>query len=346
MRIAQVVPLNESVPPRGYGGTERVVSYLTEELVALGHQVTLFATGDSVTSARLIVACPQSLRSEQSWPAVMAHYSRMLGQVIHFHSDFLNSTDFLQPFLFKHQITPHVTTLHWRLDIPELGPLYEEFRSMPVTSVTHAQREPLPWLNWQGTIHHGVPEQLYIFHGRDGMYLAFLGRLCQRKGPDRAIQIARQAGMKIKVAGNVLPGDQEYFDQVLAPLFQDPLVEFVGELGQDQKNEFLGDAHAVLFPIDWPEPFGIVVIEALACGTPVIAYRRGSVPEVIDDGVTGFIVDGIEDAVAAVARVTGLSRMRCRQAFEERFTASRMTRDYLAIYERLLQRPRIAIPRQ
>ncbi len=338
MRIAQVAPLYASVPPRKYGGTERVVSYLTEELVCLGHEVTLFASGDSVTTARLVAPSPRSLRAERHSATIMGHYARMLGQVshasasfdvIHFHIDFLHFP------LFDQQTTPHLTTFHWRLDNPDLLPLFEDYRNTPVVSVSDSQREPVPWLNWRGTVYHGLPEELYTCHDHAGTYLAFLGLLCPEKGVDRAIEIARRANREIKIAGRVGPQEREYFERVAKPLLDDPRVDFVGELEYSEIGEFLRGAYALLFPIDWPEPFGLVMIEAMACGTPTIAYRRGSVEEVIEDGVTGFIVEDIEEAVAAVERVPSLSRKRCREVFEERFTASRMAQDYLAIYRRL-----------
>jgi glycosyltransferase involved in cell wall biosynthesis len=340
MRIAQVAPLYESVPPKYYGGTERVVSYLTEELVRQGHEVTLFASGDSVTKARLVAPCRRSLRLDRQCQDQLAHHLLMLEQVfkdtsrfdiIHFHIDYLHFP------LSRRQSTPQVTTLHGRLDIPDLVPLYQEFAEMPVVSISDAQREPLPWLNWQGTVYHGLPEDLYSFRPEPGRYLAFLGRISPEKRVDRAIEIARRLDMPIKIAAKVDAVDREYFEDVVAPLLRDPRVEYLGEIGEGEKDEFLGNAYALLFPIDWPEPFGLVMIEAMACGTPVIAYRRGSVPEVMEEGVTGFIVQGLEDAVRAAERIPTLSRQRCRQLFEERFSATRMARDYLAIYQRLVE---------
>jgi glycosyltransferase involved in cell wall biosynthesis len=340
MRIAQVAPLYESVPPQCYGGTERVVSYLTEELVNQGHEVTLFASGDSVTNARLVAPCRRSLRLDPRCVDQLAHHILELElvlkdptrfDVIHFHIDYLHFP------LAHRQPTPHLTTLHGRLDIPDLVPLYEEFSEAPVVSISNAQREPLPWLNWQGTVYHGLPENLYRFQEIPGKYLAFLGRISPEKRPDRAIEIAKQVGMEIKIAAKVDKTDRPYFEDVVAPLLKDPLVDYVGELCDSDKNELLGNAYALLFPIDWPEPFGLVMIEAMACGTPVIAYRRGSVPEIIEDGVTGFIVDGLDDAVRAVEQVSALSRQRCRRLFEQRFCASRMAEDYLAIYQRLVE---------
>jgi len=340
LRIAQVAPLYESVPPKYYGGTERVVSYLTEELVRQGHEVTLFASGDSVTKAHLIAACRRSLRMDRHCLDQLAHHILMLEQVfklrdrfdiIHFHIDYLHF-----PLTRAHRV-PNLTTLHGRLDIPDLVPIYREFREMPVVSISNAQREPLPWINWQGTVYHGLPEDLYTYREEPGKYLAFLGRISPEKRVDRAIEIARKVGMEIQIAAKVDAVDRSYFEDVVEPLLKDPAVEYVGEIGEGEKDEFLGNAYALLFPIDWPEPFGLVMIEAMACGTPVIAYRKGSVPEVMEEGKTGFIVEGLEDAVKAVESVHTLSRKRCREVFEERFTAARMTRDYLSLYQRLLE---------
>ena len=339
MRIAQVAPLYESVPPKYYGGTERVVSYLTEELLRYGHEVTLFASGDSVTKAQLVAPCRRSLRLDRHCQDQLAHHILLLERVfrekedfdiIHFHIDYLHF-----PLSRRHRI-PHLTTLHGRRDIPDLIPLYQEFREMPVVSVSYAQREPLPWLNWQATVYHGLPEDLYTFREEPGRYLAFLGRISPEKRADRAIEIARRTGTEIKLAAKVDAVDREYFEDVVRPLLQDSGAEYLGEIGEGEKDEFLGNAYALLFPIDWPEPFGLAMIEAMACGTPIIAYRQGSVPEVIEEGVTGIIVQGLEEAVRAVKQVPTLSRKRIRQAFEERFTASRMARDYLEIYERIL----------
>lgn len=341
MRIAQVSPLYESVPPKYYGGTERVVSYLTEELVRQGHDVTLFASGDSLTKAHLVAPCRRSLRLDKHCIDQLAHHILMLEMVfkepdrfdiIHFHIDYLHFP------ISRRYRTPHLTTLHGRLDIPDLVPLYKEFREVPVVSISNAQREPLYWLNWQGTVYHGLPEDLYTFREEPGKYLAFLGRISPEKRVDRAIEIAKRIGMPIKIAAKVDNVDKDYFEDVVEPLLRNPLVEYVGEIGEGEKDEFLGNAYALLFPIDWPEPFGLVMIEAMACGTPVIAYHRGSVPEVMEEGVTGFIVQGLEEAIEAVRRVSTLSRKRCREVFEKRFSASRMARDYLTIYQRLLER--------
>ena len=341
MRIAQVSPLYEAVPPRTYGGTERVVSYLTEALVRQGHEVTLFASGDSVTRARLVASCPQGLRFDDRCTDEFAHHIVLLEQVfqqaadfdlIHFHIDYVHFP------LSRRQSTPHVTTLHGRLDLPDLVAVYQEFPEPPVVSISNAQREPLPWLNWQGTVYHGLPHDLYTFRPEPGQYLAFLGRISPEKRVDRAIAIATRVGMPLKIAAKVDPANQEYFEAEIAPQFRHPLVEYVGELGEGEKDAFLGNAYALLFPIEWPEPFGLVMIEAVACGTPVIAFRRGSVPEVVDDGVTGFIVDSVEEAVRTTARIPTLRRQDCRQAFETRFSASHAATDYVDIYRRLTAR--------
>jgi glycosyltransferase involved in cell wall biosynthesis len=340
MRIAQVAPLFESVPPKYYGGTERVVSYLTEELVHQGHEVTLFASGDSVTKAHLVPACRRSLRLDKHCVDQFAHQILMLEHVfqratefdvVHFHIDYLHFP------LSRRQPITDVTTLHGRLDIPDLVPLYREFRDMPVISISSAQREPLPWANWLATVYHGLPAELYRFHEKPGSYLAFLGRISPEKRVDRAIKIANQVQIPLKIAAKVDPADQQYFDSVIKPLLRDRLVEFVGEIGKGEKDDFLGNAYALLFPIDWPEPFGLVMVEAMACGTPVIAYRDGSVPEVMEEGHTGFIVKGLKDAVKAVRHVPELSRKRCREVFEQRFTAARMAHDYVQVYEQLIQ---------
>ena len=339
MRIAQVAPLYESVPPKYYGGTERVVSYLTEELVRQGHDVTLFASGDSETKARLVAACRRSLRLDKHCIDHLAHHTVMLERVfqqaqefdiVHFHVDYLHFS------MSRRQQITHVTTLHGRLDIPDLFPLYQEFRDMPVISISNVQREPLPWANWQATVYHGIPADMYRFHEGPGGYLAFLGRISPEKRVDRAIEIAKRVQIPLKIAAKVDPVDKRYFKREIEPLLGDPLVEHVGEIGDGEKNEFLGNAYALLLPIDWPEPFGLVIIEAMACGTPVIAYRGGAVPEVMEEGHTGFIVEALEDAVEAVRRVPKLSRKRCREVFEQRFTATRMANDYVRVYERLI----------
>jgi glycosyltransferase involved in cell wall biosynthesis len=342
VKIAQVAPLYESVPPNGYGGTERVVSYLTEELVRLGHDVTLFASGDSQTRARLVAPCPRSLRMDSGCVDSLVHHMLELEWVsqqasrfdlVHFHIDYLHFP------VSRRLRCPHLTTLHGRLDLPDLQPLYREFRRQPLVSISNDQRRPLASANWLGTVHHGLPKALHTFRARPGKYLAFLGRVSPEKGLDRAIQIACRTGIKLKIAAKIDPKDQEYYDTVIQPLLRraGSRVEFLNEVGGKDKDEFLGNAHALLFPIDWPEPFGLVMIEAMACGTPVIAYRRGSVAEVMVDGVTGFVVDDVDQAVRAAKRVAELDRAVCRRVFEERFSDERMTRDYLAVYARLLE---------
>jgi len=341
MRIAQVAPLYESVPPKYYGGTERVVSYLTEELVRQGHEVTLFASGDSETKARLVAACRRSLRLDKHCIDQLAHHVVMLERVfkqasefdiVHFHVDYLHFS------MSRRQPITDVTTLHGRLDIPDLFPLYQEFRDMPVISISNVQREPLPWANWQATVYHGLPADLYRFRAQPGSYLAFLGRISPEKRVDRAIEIAKRVQIPLKIAAKVDRVDKKYFKRVIEPLLCDSLVEVVGEIGDREKDEFLGNAYALLLPIDWPEPFGLVMIEAMACGTPVIAYCGGAVPEIMEEGHTGFIVEGLEGAVEAARRIPKLSRKRCREVFERRFTATRMANDYLRVYERLINR--------
>jgi glycosyltransferase involved in cell wall biosynthesis len=341
MRIAQVAPLYESVPPKLYGGTERVVSWLTEELVRLGHEVTLFASGDSMTKARLIPACPEPLRLCPESVDHLVHHLILMEHVlrekdqfdiIHFHIDYLH-----YPFSRREHYT-HVTTLHGRLDIPDLVPLYELYSDMPVVSISDAQRDPLPKLSWQGTVHHGLPKDHFTFHRSQGTYLAFLGRTSPEKGLDRAIEIAKAAGMPLKVAAKVDRVDQEYFDTCIRPLLDDSEVEFLGELGFPQKNDFLGNAAALLFPISWPEPFGLVMIEAMACGTPVIAYRFGSVPEIVADQITGYIVSDLAGATQAVKKIAQLDRKKVRKHFAQHFTADRMAKEYLTIYERVSNR--------
>ncbi|HET9530343.1 MAG TPA: glycosyltransferase family 4 protein [Blastocatellia bacterium] len=341
MRIAQVSPLYESVPPKMYGGTERIVSFLTEELVRQGHEVTLFASGDSVTGAELVACSPKSLRLDSGCIDYLAPHFVMLERafesahrfdIIHFHIDYLHFP--LSSRLGESQ----VTTLHGRLDIPQLVPLYKRYPDMPVVSISNSQRAPLSWINWQGTVYHGLPDGLLTCSEKPGDYLAFLGRCSPEKRLDLAIEIARRVRMKLKVAAKVDKVDQDYFNEVLKPLIKDPCVEFIGEISEREKQEFLGNAYGLLFPIDWPEPFGLVMIEAMACGTPVIAFRRGSVPEVMEDGVTGFVVDNVEEAASAVEKLSTLDRRRCRAVFDRRFTARRMTDDYLAIYRQIIER--------
>jgi glycosyltransferase involved in cell wall biosynthesis len=335
MRIAQVSPLYESVPPRFYGGTERVVHYLTEELVLQGHDVTLFASGDSATCARLVAACSTAVRLDPKSVDGLAVHVLMLEKVfqsaadfdiIHFHIDYLH-------FPYSRRCTtPHITTLHGRLDIPDLKGLYREFSDVPLVSISDAQRKPLNWVNWQATVYHGLPPDLLPPGDGSGGYLAFLGRISPEKGVDRAVEIAGRAGMHLKIAAKIEKADRKYFETQVRPLFDLPYVEYVGEINEQQKAEFLGKAKAIVFPIDWPEPFGLVMIEALSCGTPVIAFRGGSVDEVLEDGVSGFVVESIDEAVEALGRLGELDRRRCRNVFESRFTAKRMVADYLKVY--------------
>jgi glycosyltransferase involved in cell wall biosynthesis len=338
VRIAQIAPLVESVPPRLYGGTERVVSWLTEELVALGHEVTLFASGDSHTSAKLEPVVPRALRLDgihNSVPYNIIMLDRIAARwtefdVMHFHTDFFHYP------IFRNMAHKTLTTLHGRQDLPELPDIYRAFPHMPLVSISDHQRKPVPPVNWMGTVYHGLPErQFHEGEGRAG-YLAFLGRICPEKGPLEAIEIARRAGMKLKIAAKVDPVDQAYFDQAVAPvLAQSPHVEFLGEIDDRSKQEFLGNAAALLFPICWPEPFGLVMIEAMACATPVIAFNHGAVPEILEDGLTGFVVGTVEEAAAAVGRLDLLFRPSIRSRFEERFSARAMAREYVRIYRRL-----------
>lgn len=340
MKIAQVAPLYESVPPRYYGGTERVVSWLTEELVKRGHEVTLFASGDSVTKAKLLPICGHSLRLNRQCIDNYAHHILLLERVFQLGHDFdiiHSHIDYLPfPLIRRHPELTVLTTLHGRLDIPDLRALYKEYSDIPVVSISYSQREPLPWINWIRTVYHGLPRNLFQYHDRPGDYLAFLGRISPEKRVDTAIEIARRLGMPLKIAAKVDKVDMEYFQEVVHPLLRDPLVEYVGEIGEAEKNDFLGNAYALLFPINWPEPFGLVMIEAMACGTPIIARRHGSVPEVMEQGVTGFIVSDVDEAVRSVEKVSNLSRISCRQVFEERFTSERMASDYLQAYASLL----------
>jgi glycosyltransferase involved in cell wall biosynthesis len=340
MRIAQVAPLYESVPPKLYGGTERVVSWLTEELVHLGHDVTLFASGDSLTTAHLVAPCKKALRLDSTCVDQLAHHVIMLDQVfsekenfdiIHFHVDYLHF-----PLSRRQEIT-HVTTLHGRLDLPDLEPLYRHFSDIPVISISDAQRKPLPWSNWQGTVHHGLPRGSFSLGGGKGGYLAFLGRASPEKGLDEAIEIAKRAELPLKIAAKIDRVDVEYFETVIKPLLDHRLIEFIGEIGYREKNAFLGNAKGFLFPINWHEPFGLVMIEAMACGTPVIAYPLGSVPEVVKEDITGFMVPDLESAVSAVKRLGEIDRQKCRRHFELHFNAERMAQDYLQIYRRLLR---------
>jgi glycosyltransferase involved in cell wall biosynthesis len=339
MKIAQVSPLVESVPPQLYGGTERIVSYLTEELVRQGHEVTLYASGDSLTAARLRPMCDRAIRLGDSLADPVAHHMLLLERVVretrnfdlvHFHLDYL-------PFsLIRRHAIPALTTLHGRLDLMGLPPLFREYSDMHLVSISDAQRKPMPWAGWAATVHHGIPEDLYQQGDGDGGYLAFLGRISPEKRVDRAIEISRQVGMPLRVAAKVDGADKTYFEENIRALLGDANVDFIGEIGEVEKNEFLGNARALLFPIDWPEPFGLVMIEAMACGTPVIAFRGGSVEEIIEDGITGFVVSDIDEAVKAVSNLDAIDRSVCRARFEERFSVSRMCRDYVRAYRHVL----------
>ena len=340
MRIAQIAPLYERVPPLLYGGTERVVSYLTEELVREGHDVTLFASGDSITKAHLVPGSERSLRLDKQIVDPLAHHFVMLEEVfaradefdiLHFHIDYLHF-----PFSQRQKHWRHITTLHGLLDLPDLKPLYRKFNKIPLVSISNAQRRPLSWANWIGTVHHGLPSDLYKPRNEPGEYLVFLGRVSGEKRLDRAIEIAKRAGRQLKVAAKVDAADRKYFEKSIRALLDDPVVEWIGEVDENGKQDLLANAYALLFPIDWPEPFGLVLIEAMACGTPAVAYRCGSVPELVEDGVTGFVVDDLNTAVEAVDNVQRLDRSLCRRRFEERFTAMRMAQDYLEIYNRIL----------
>ncbi|MBJ7407076.1 MAG: glycosyltransferase family 4 protein [Bradyrhizobium sp.] len=340
MKIAQIAPLAESCPPRLYGGTERIVSYLTEELVRQGHEVTLFASGDSITSAELVPCSKMALRLDPSVKDVTPHHVMMLDQVarradefdvLHFHIDQLHYP-LMRPY--RDRI---LTTLHGRLDLPDLMPFFSAFPEPPLVSISDAQRRPMPPVNWLATVLHGLPENILPYQeAPTGDYFAFLGRISPEKGPDKAIEIAARTGVPLKMAAKIDTADQAYWEQVIKPMIAaHPNVEFIGEINEFQKADFLGNALALLFPICWPEPFGLVMIEAMACGTPVIALAHGSVPEVIDHGISGFVVNSIEEAVAAANSIDALERQGIRKRFEQRFTAERMARDYLAAYRRL-----------
>jgi glycosyltransferase involved in cell wall biosynthesis len=340
MRIAQVAPLTEAVPPKFYGGTERVVHWLTEELVALGHDVTLYASGDSQTSAKLEAAWPRALRLDGSVRDPNALHMLMLERVrqraddfdfLHFHLDYY-------PFsIFSRYHTPFITTLHGRLDLPEHQPLFATFPSIPIISISDAQRRPIPHAGWVSTVYHGLPEKMLTPQPVKPQYLAFLGRIAPEKRVDRAIRVALECGIPLKIAAKVDRVDREYYDEQIKPMIDGKNIEYIGEITDAQKSEFLSGAVALMTPIDWPEPFGLVMIEAMACGTPVIAFNRGSVPEVVDEGVTGFIVEDEKSAIGAVYRLSELSRAGVRKRFEERFTARRMAQDYLAVYRQLME---------
>ncbi|TFZ08754.1 glycosyltransferase family 4 protein [Ramlibacter humi] len=340
MRIAQVAPLYESVPPRLYGGTERVVHYLTEALIDLGHEVTLFASGDSRTRARLVPVIDRALRLHPGRPDPVIWHTLMLDRVrelcdsfdvIHFHIDWLHL-----PVAMRCR-TPSLTTLHGRLDLPDLQPLFRHFNRHPLVSISDAQRAPLPQPNWLATVHHGLPLDLYDFHPEPQDYFAFVGRISPEKRCDRAIDIALACNMPIRIAAKVDAADKQYWEEVIEPMLDHPLVTFVGEIGDGDKNDFIGNARALLAPVDWPEPFGLVITEALACGTPVIAYGHGSVPELLEDGVTGFIVHDQHQAVGAAMRIGEIDRRACRESFERRFAAPVMAASYAALYRRMVE---------
>ena len=340
MKIAQIAPLIESVPPRLYGGTERIVSYLTEELVGLGHDVTLFASGDSITSAELVPCCSRALRLDPTVLDTIPHFMLMIDKVrqraeefdvLHFHIDLFHFP------LFRTMAARTLTTLHGRQDLGDLKPFYSRFGEMPLVSISNDQRKPLPHANFVATIHHGIPPDLLRPSFGQGSYLAFLGRISPEKRPDRAIRIARAAGIPLKIAAKVDKVDEDYFRNDILPLIDGPGVEFIGEINEHEKTKFLGEASALIFPVDWPEPFGLVMIEAMACGTPVLAFRCGSIPEVIEDGVTGKVVDSEEGALAALPEILSYNRRAVRKRFEERFTTTRMAKDYVSVYRRLLK---------
>jgi len=340
MRIAQVSPLFEAVPPKLYGGTERVVYSLTEELVAMGHDVSLFASGDSITSAKLIPGRAEAIRLDptvKDWVSIYYRFVEMIYRrkdefdVIHFHIDYFPLS------LFTRQDVPFLTTTHGRLDVKEFIETFGTFRDAPFVSISDNQRKPIPHLNWVRTVLHGMPPHILTPQPVKQEYAAFLGRVSPEKGLDRAIAITGKAGMKLKVAAKVDNADREYYDTIIKPLIDvNPHVEFIGEINDQQKPDFLSGAQALIFPIDWPEPFGLVMIEAMACGTPVIAFRSGSVPEVIDDGVSGFIVNGIDEAVAATKKLHTLDRATVRATFDRRWTSRRMAEDYVSVYEELI----------
>ncbi len=343
MRIAQIAPLFESVPPKLYGGTERVVANLTHELVRMGHDVTLFASGDSKTDARLIGIGERALRLDPDcWDEVapqVLQLESVLQQaadfdILHFHLPYLHFP------LARRLTVPHVTTQHGRLDLPRMQPMFAEYRDLPFVSISQSQASALPNANWCGTVHHGLPRDLFRYCPTPGDYFAFLGRISREKRPDRAIAIAKALNVPLKIAAKIDKADERYYREEIAPLLDHPLIEFIGEIDECRKNEFLGRARALLFPIDWPEPFGLVVIEAMACGTPVVAFGCGSVPELIDDGVTGYIVNDLEQAIAAAAGIGKIERRVCRATFERRFSSTRMARDYTSVYVDVIDRER------
>lgn len=340
LRIAQVAPLAESVPPQCYGGTERIVSYLTEELVGLGHEVTLFASGGSKTNAKLVPISERPLRSDATvndpLSKAIIEIEEVLKRsedfdIIHFHDSYVHFP------VARHLRIPAVTTMHGRMDLPDLVPIFREFSDLPLVSISDQQRKPLPVANWISTVQHGLPVDLYSFRPDPEDYVAFVGRICPEKRPDRAIEIAKRVGVRLKIAAKVDKVDKQYFESEIKPLLDSPLIEFIGEVNEPEKNILLGGARALLFPIDWPEPFGLVMIESLACGTPVIAFNCGSVPEVLEDGKTAFIVETVAEAEHALRKIQHISRFICREEFGRRFTARKMTDNYVRVYERILQ---------
>ncbi|MGN6569057.1 MAG: glycosyltransferase family 4 protein [Flavipsychrobacter sp.] len=339
MKIAQVPPLYEAVPPKLYGGTERVVSYLTEELIKQGHEVTLFGTEDSITNATLFPVIPTAIRLNSDCRDAIAWHVYQLQlvldnakqfDIIHFHNDYLHYP------ISRSANYVHVTTLHGRLDLPDLEPIYTTFTDVPLVSISDYQRKPYPDINWAKTIYHGLPLNLYKQGNGNGNYFAFLGRISPEKRPDRAIEIAIKSGIPLKIAAKIDSADMQYYEQVIKPLLEHPLIEFIGEIGEDKKGQFLGDALAMLFPIDWPEPFGMVMIEAMANGTPVIAFNCGSVAEIIDNEETGYIVNSIDEALQAVQKLSSFNRKLCRRTFEKRFSADIMAKSYVDLYKELI----------
>ena len=347
MKIAQVSPLYESVPPKLYGGTERIVAYLTDALVDQGHDVTLFASGDSQTKAQLVPICHSALRLDHTVVDQLAHHIVELQKVqeqlvdfdvIHYHIDYIHFP------LSRINQKPQLTTLHGRLDLLDLQDLYNHFSDMPVVSISDAQQKPLPQANWIGTVYHGLPKNLCHYGAGEGNYVAFVGRISPEKRVDRAIEIAKQANIRLKIAAKVDPVDRQYYEQEIKPLLNHPLIEFIGEIGEVEKETFLGNARALLFPIDWPEPFGMVMIEAMACGTPVIAFRNGSVPEVIDVGESGFTVESVSEAVEALNNIDLIDRQGCREVFERRFLDTRMAHEYVELYEQMIEKGAYIFP--
>jgi len=344
MRIAQVAPLLESVPPQFYGGTERVVSYLTEELVQQGHDVTLYASGDSHTSAKLHSVVKKAIRLDPNHPDPTAYHIMMLEQISRYSNEFdiihyhIGVIHFL---MSRNLLTPHVTTMHGRLDLPDLQTIFQSFTDIPLISISDNQRLPLSRANWQATVYNGIPMENYTFQKHAGQYLAFLGRISPEKGIEQAIEIAIASGMPLKIAAKIDNSDVDYYQSTIKPLLAHPLIEFIGEINEQQKDAFLGSAYAVLFPIQWPEPFGLVMIESMACGTPVIAFKRGSVPEVMVHGETGFIVNSIDQAIEAIEQIESISRECCRYIFEKRFSSREMANGYLKVYQHAIDKTTI-----